>query len=312
MHIHDLHQFLAISGVDLEYIERAVSYVSKDNSGSLSGFCNGESKEDRVSHLSFLMMNKYLNLLENKDESLDILKWWNKVKAVNKSIKGDFHVHTIYSDGTGTLQEFVQLAKEIGYKWIGFSDHSPYLGNTLRLNTKKFKDRHSQILKMRENSDLYIYESIEADISSEGSLMFPDSWRGTLDFAIISLHEDITKYKIVLKRIEKALKDPLVVSFSHPYFGLKDGFSDSYIKELLQIVKSSGKAIEINLAPQFLLRNLQLTALCREMDIPVVFSSDSHFVKSLNLMKFASIYYPGLIGNNILNLKDSVDATCRE
>lgn len=308
MDIQNYYQFLSISGVNKDYIEKAVFFLKKSGTGNLRLFYNGENKEDRVKHLSFLMMNKYLNLLENKDEFLDILKWWNKVKTVNNSIKGDLHVHTIYSDGTGTLPELVELAKQIGYKWIGFSDHSPFLENNLRLNNKKFKERHHQILELRKNSDLSIYESIEADISLEGSLMFPDSWRDSLDFAIISLHEDIREYNLVLKRIEKALKDPLVVSFSHPFFGLKDGFSDSYIKELLQIVKSSGKAIEINLAPQFLLRNLKLTALCRELRVPVLFSTDSHFVLSLNLMKFASIYYPDLIDSNILNLKDSINA----
>ena len=309
MDIHDYHQFLTISGVSEKYIDEAVSFIQKGGYGAAGRLYKGESKADRLKHLSLLMMNKYLDLLGNSKESKQILKWWNEVKSVNQSIKGDLHIHTIYSDGTGTLNELVKLAEQLGYKWIGFSDHSPLFGNNLRLNNKKFKDRHKQILQLRESSDLNIYESIEADISSEGSLMFPDSWRDFLDFVIISLHEDVKKNRMVLKRIEKALKDPLVVSLSHPYYGLQDNISDSYIKELLQIVKSSAKAIEINLTPQFLIQNLKLTALCRKNGVPIVFSSDSHFVDSLYLMKFASIYYPDLIESNILNLQDSIDAS---
>ena len=39
-------------------------------------------------------------------------------------IKGVIHSHTTYSDGLNTLEEMVNASKELGYEYIGITDHS--------------------------------------------------------------------------------------------------------------------------------------------------------------------------------------------
>ncbi|HEY4485344.1 MAG TPA: helix-hairpin-helix domain-containing protein, partial [Nitrospiria bacterium] len=41
-----------------------------------------------------------------------------------KDIRGIFHNHTVYSDGSGTLEEMAGAARAAGYEYIGISDHS--------------------------------------------------------------------------------------------------------------------------------------------------------------------------------------------
>lgn len=306
MNVDDYYQFLRLSGVEDVFIQKAIAFLLGNGLESDKSFYNGEYRMDRKKHLSMLMLNKYITVLRNKVESSSILEWWKSIKLIDKKIRGDLHVHTIYSDGTGDLDELVRYAEHIGYSWIGFSDHSPGKGNPFRITKTSFRERHRRISELRKTTRIDIHESLEADISSSGALMFPDSFRESLDFVIASLHEDIVDEEEALKRIEKALEDPLVIAFAHPYYGIRNHASETYMKNLLYIVKSKGKAIEFNLAPQFLLRNMELADLCRGMDIPAVFSTDSHFVSSLILMRFASLYYPKIVNARILNLQNSI------
>ncbi len=312
MTVPEYRDFLSISGVASKYVREAVSFIQSGGLDSFKTFYRGEYKTNREKHLSFLMLNKYLVLLREKEEASRIWTWWKNIPSIDKNIRGDLHVHTTYSDGTGTLEELVRYAEHLGYSWIGLSDHSPARRSPLRITETSFRERHRRILELRETTSITIHESLEADISSSGTLAFPDSFRESLDFVIASLHEDIIDEESALKRIDKALDDPLAIAFAHPYYGVGDRVSETYLKNILRIIKSRGKAVEINVAPQFLLQNLNLADLCRVMDIPVLFSTDSHFVSSLDLMKFASLYYPETVKTGILNLQNSVTNSLKQ
>jgi DNA polymerase (family 10) len=45
-----------------------------------------------------------------------------------KDIKGDFHMHTDWSEGTNTLMEMAEAAQKLGYEYIAVTDHSKALG----------------------------------------------------------------------------------------------------------------------------------------------------------------------------------------
>lgn len=40
-------------------------------------------------------------------------------------ILSDYHTHTIYSHGKGTIEENVEAARKIGLKILAISDHGP-------------------------------------------------------------------------------------------------------------------------------------------------------------------------------------------
>src|SRR5690606_12195835 len=39
-------------------------------------------------------------------------------------IRGDLHSHTRASDGTGTIEQMIEAAIEMGYEFLGITDHS--------------------------------------------------------------------------------------------------------------------------------------------------------------------------------------------
>jgi len=58
-------------------------------------------------------------------------------------IKGDFHIHSNWSDGNNTIEELALYSKKLGYKYIGIADHSESLkianGLTVEKLGKKLK-----------------------------------------------------------------------------------------------------------------------------------------------------------------------------
>ena len=49
--------------------------------------------------------------------------------------KGAFHLHSTYSDGTGTIPEIVRDAKKAGLDWIIITDHNCLAGYHIKLIT---------------------------------------------------------------------------------------------------------------------------------------------------------------------------------
>jgi DNA polymerase (family 10) len=42
-----------------------------------------------------------------------------------KDIRGDFHIHSTYSDGYNSIDEMVSAAQDRGYEYIAITDHTP-------------------------------------------------------------------------------------------------------------------------------------------------------------------------------------------
>jgi len=55
----------------------------------------------------------------------------------------DLHIHSIYSDGTATIDEIARKAKEMGMKVIAIVDHS--VEHRLGIDEGKAKQRQAEI-----------------------------------------------------------------------------------------------------------------------------------------------------------------------
>lgn len=61
------------------------------------------------------------------------------VMSLNFSYPGAIHIHTIYSDGSGSFPEVVTAAREAGLRWIIVTDHDTLAG-------KRFEGWHDDLL----------------------------------------------------------------------------------------------------------------------------------------------------------------------
>lgn len=104
-------------------------------------------------------------------------------------IWADFHTHTRYSHGTGTIEQNVRAAMKRGLCAIGISEHGPAnIGLCLKL--EDFHKMREEIERLRNKyTDIDILLGCEANIVSlDGELDIPDYILEDLDYSMVGLH----------------------------------------------------------------------------------------------------------------------------
>jgi DNA polymerase (family 10) len=126
-------------------------------------------------------------------------------------IQGIFHNHTTRSDGTASLEEMVIAAKNLGYKYIGISDHSQSAFYASGLKADSLLEQEREIRDLQEeHPEIRIFWGIESDILADGSLDYPDSVLKKFDFVIASVHSRFQMDK-------EAMTDRLLYAIRNPY-----------------------------------------------------------------------------------------------
>ncbi len=96
---------------------------------------------------------------------------------------GDYHTHTRYSDGVGTVRDNVEAAVSRNLKEIAITEHGP---RNIGVSEKSIRKCREDVEKLRgERNDIKIYFGIECDILSE---------RGDIDVK----ERDISSFDLML------------------------------------------------------------------------------------------------------------------
>ncbi|HHY42933.1 MAG TPA: PHP domain-containing protein [Thermoanaerobacterales bacterium] len=104
-------------------------------------------------------------------------------------IWADYHTHTRYSHGTGTIEQNVKAAIEKGLRAVGISEHGP--GNIgLRIKLKDFYKMRDEIERLKSKyKNIKILLGCEANvISLDGDLDIPNEVLSILDYTMVGLH----------------------------------------------------------------------------------------------------------------------------
>lgn len=263
------------------------------------------SEEDIYSKLDL----EYIppEMRENIDEIVLASKGKIPDLVTEKDVKGCFHNHTIYSDGISTIAEMIDKSKELGFGYIGISDHSQSAFYANGLKVEKLYEQWQEIDDLNKKvSDFKIFKSIESDILSDGQLDYPDDVLKQFDYVIASVHSHFGLSKgEQTARILKAMSNPYVKILSHPTGRLllsRDGYEVD-MEQIITYAAESDKAIEINANPYRLDLDWRWGKLAREVNLKVAISPDAHSINGLEDIKYG-IYIArkaGIPRNNILN-----------
>ena len=106
-----------------------------------------------------------------------------------KDIRGDLHAHSTSSDGSDSIEDMAEAAKERGYEYIGISDHSQSLKIAGGVSIEDLWAQIKYIDKLNARSRGFrILKSSEVDILADGSLDYPDDLLRELDYTVCSIH----------------------------------------------------------------------------------------------------------------------------
>jgi DNA polymerase (family 10) len=197
-------------------------------------------------------------------------------------LRGDLHAHTKWSDGTATIEEMAQAAREHGLEYLAVSDHSRRLTIAHGLDPVRLAKQRDEIERLGARLEgIRLLAGIEVDVLEDGSLDLPDAALAPLDVVIAAVHSkfDLPRARQTA-RILAALDNPHVKILAHPIGRLIDQ-REPYDVDMLAVIrkcKARGVALEVNAHPQ----RLDLTDLhCRmakDEGALVAINADAHSV----------------------------------
>lgn len=206
-------------------------------------------------------------------------------------ILGDMHVHTDWSDGANTLEEMVEIAYKLGYKYVVISDHSQALGVAGGLTPEQIEKQKIRIQELNKKyKNFKILHSIEANILSDGSIDLPEEVLKQFDLVIAGLHSGFKQPKEkITERLISAIKNPWVDIISHPTGRLinKRPAYEVDLSAILYWAKETGTILEINSQPDRLdLCDIDAKIAKEKYGIYFSIGTDSHDIRSYSLIKY--------------------------
>jgi histidinol-phosphatase (PHP family) len=100
----------------------------------------------------------------------------------------NYHTHSDYCDGKGSIQDYVDQAKLLGMTSIGLSSHAPVPFETKWCMRGEMLDDYINVLKQLKHSekDIEVYTGMEVDFIPD--VTSPDVFNERLDYTIGSVH----------------------------------------------------------------------------------------------------------------------------
>jgi DNA polymerase (family 10) len=208
-------------------------------------------------------------------------------------IKGDLHCHSDWDGGENSIEEMAKTAMEMGYEYIGISDHTKFLKIENGLNEKQLLKQNEAIKKINEkfekqNIKFKVLHGCETNILADGSVDIKNEVLEKLDYVIAGVHSQLKMEKAEMtKRIVTAMKNPNIDIISHPtgrIVGQRDEYQVDFDK-ILNIARETGTILEINSSIRLDLRDLYIRRAKSE-GVKMIINTDSHRKDQLGLMEY--------------------------
>jgi len=207
-----------------------------------------------------------------------------------KDIKGDFHAHSQWSDGSNTIEEMAEGAKISGYSYIAITDHSQSLKIAGGLSPKDLKKKKREIDAVNKKiNNFRILYGTEVDIDSDGKIDYKDEILKEFELVVAAIHTGFKQPKEQLtKRIVKACQNKYVHIIAHPtgrLWGTREAY-DIDFEKILKAALETNTSLEINAFPLRLDLNDLNCRRAKEMGVRLAIGTDAHETEQLQAMQF--------------------------
>ena len=134
------------------------------------------------------------------------------------TFRGDFQMHTTWSDGGESLETMVRACLDLGHSCMGVTDHSYGLPVARGMSMTAVAKQHQEIdrVNARHQGRFRIFKGIEANILADGSLdLRPDECE-QFEFVVASPHSLLRRPEDQTARMLGAVRATRVAILGHP------------------------------------------------------------------------------------------------
>ena len=229
-----------------------------------------------------------------------------------EDLKGILHNHSTYSDGKHSLREMAEACRDLGYEYLGISDHSKTAFYANGLEEPRVKQQHEEIDALnKELAPFRIFKGIESDILHDGALDYADDVLASFDFIVASVHSGLNMdQKKATERLITAIANPYTTMLGHPTGRLllkREGYPIDH-KAVIDACASQGVIIEINAHPWRLDLDWRWVHYALEQGVMISINPDAHEKDGYHDMRYGLLVgrKGGLTADMTFNAK-SVD-----
>ncbi len=204
-------------------------------------------------------------------------------------LKIDLHLHTIASGHAyNTILEYVNQAKKLKMKMIGFSEHGPGINETLASEVY-FRELY-RIPKVV--GGVRILKGVEANFDSNGGIGLSERDIKYLDYVMAGLHNSAEfKERGVKKNTEaiiKAIKSGRINIISHPF---KMSSYQTDIEAVAEVACKNNVLLEVNIGylvdrwikthPETITNVEKMINIVKKYNKKIIVGSDAHSIWEL-------------------------------
>ncbi|MBN3584229.1 DNA polymerase/3'-5' exonuclease PolX [Algoriphagus aestuarii] len=208
----------------------------------------------------------------------------------DSDLKGILHNHSTYSDGKHSLRQMAEYCRELGYEYLGISDHSRTAFYAGGLEIERIQKQHQEIDQLNlEMAPFRIFKGIESDILPDGSLDYPDEVLASFDFIVSSVHSILNMdIRRATSRLLTAIENPYTTILGHPTGRLllrRAGYPIDH-KTIIDACAKNNVVIEINANPWRLDLDWRWVRYAMDQGVMLSINPDAHEMDGYSDMKY--------------------------
>jgi histidinol phosphatase-like PHP family hydrolase len=225
-------------------------------------------------------------------------------------VRGDLQMHTLWSDGSASIQDMAEAARLRGYSYIAITDHSKGLKIAGGIDEDQLAKQGEEIAAVNESmrghaGGFRVLRSIELNLSPIGAGDMDQAALDRLDLVLGCFHSALRRKEDQTERYLAALRNPSIHILGHPrgrIYNFRLGLSADWTR-VFALAAKLDKVVEIDCYPDRQDLSIDLLAIARKEGCRVSMGTDSHGPSQLEFMDLgvAAAIRARLDPNKILN-----------
>ena len=258
-------------------------------------------REFRGAYLSHLAMQRALTASLGKD-------------VIDRAdYRGDFQMHSTWSDGGETIATLATACLELGHSCLGITDHSYGLPIAHGMSMTDAAAQHREIdqLNVKLAGSFRVFKGIEANILADGSLDLQPAERAVFEFVVASPHSLLRRSEDQTARMLAAVNGRGVAILGHPrgrVFNSRAGVKADWLR-VFEIAAERRVAIEFdgNWHRQDI--DFELARHARDAGCIFALDSDAHSIGELRFSDYAIAHarLAGIPASRVINCWSNED-----